>query len=263
MPVTATAVVAPMVDVVSPATLEEGYSFQAVLNGVVFPVTVPPGGVKEGQTIKVPFQPVAFSELSPLVPSSASTVQGRWKDGIFDCCKYSCMHPSFLNACCCPQILMAQVLTRMNMDWLGEHTTEWESKLTFRRVLIIVIIYYAVSTVLAPSGPSWDDDDTASLDYPDTPIWQHVVYNSLTTAFSVYTVIVLMKLRKAVRTRYDIPVTRCVNQPVVEDCCCSFWCGCCTVAQLARHTANYDERRAVCCSYDGLPSSRATREFVV
>ena len=32
-----------------------------------------------------------------------------------------------------------------------------------------------------------------------------------------------------------------------------FWCSCCTVAQMARHTADYETYAARCCSDTGLP----------
>ena len=211
-------------------SLFSGYSFQAVFDGIRFAVIVPPGGVKEGQTIQVPFQPTSFTEFSHLLPSSSTTaVQGRWKDSLCNCCKYTCLHASFLNACCCPQLLMAQVLTRMGMNYRGDFAPEWEAKLSFRRMLWIVVFYYALSAILAP-GPVLTK---SGLVVPDTPVWQTMLYRLLTTAFSLYTLMVLMKLRAAVRAKYHIPVTRWVHQPAVEDCCCSFWCGCCTVAQRA------------------------------
>jgi Cys-rich protein (TIGR01571 family) len=46
-----------MVEVTSPSNLREGYTFDAIHNGRIFPVTVPPGGVKSGQTFQVPFVP--------------------------------------------------------------------------------------------------------------------------------------------------------------------------------------------------------------
>ena len=48
-----------MVRVTAPSSLEGGYTFDAVYNGEVFPVTVPDGGVKAGQTFAVPFLPAA------------------------------------------------------------------------------------------------------------------------------------------------------------------------------------------------------------
>jgi len=101
-----------MVEVVAPGTLTAGYTFQASYNGVVFPVTVPPGGVKEGQKIVVPFtNHETTSELTPLAAIDTAP-HGHWKDGLCDCFKYGICHPSLCNAFFCPQLLMGQILTR-------------------------------------------------------------------------------------------------------------------------------------------------------
>jgi hypothetical protein len=131
-----------MVPVCAPSNLPGNYTFDAVHEGVVFPVTVPAGGVKAGQTFMVPFAPSPESlavpvyavqaeavavEGTPLLGGSGGggaggsvvvaatvwesngTFYGRWKDGLCDCCVFGCCHPSLLNAICFPQILMGQV----------------------------------------------------------------------------------------------------------------------------------------------------------
>lgn len=138
-----------VVPIHAPSDLPENYTFDAVHDGVVFPVTVPEGGVKAGQTFMVPFVPtdnvvpvyavvaeeVVATEVTPLterispasggggghptstvvttatVWQSNGTVYGRWKDGLCDCCSFGCCHPSLLNAMCFPQLLMGQVRT--------------------------------------------------------------------------------------------------------------------------------------------------------
>jgi hypothetical protein len=135
-----------MVPVHAPSNLPGNYTFDAVHDGVVFPVTVPQGGVKAGQTFMVPFVPtdesrtaaaaipvyaveaveVVATEVTPLTTTtgggragsavvaatvweSNGTFYGRWKDGLCDCCSYGCCHPSLLNSVCFPQLLMGQV----------------------------------------------------------------------------------------------------------------------------------------------------------
>lgn len=251
----ATATTATMVEIVAPTSLREGYTVDAVYNGIPFKATVPPGGVEKGQTFVVPFSPDMMTETP--VPNEFTGLSSgddaplyQWKDGICDCCRLGVVHPSFLNACCCPQILMAQVLTRMRMNWLGTPSVEGEWKKTFQRVLTIVVVYFTLSTIFAPPAPDFTVDGKIIQNSPPAPVWLVIVSNLINGAFGLYTVIVLMKLRKAVRTRYHIPEQNC---PGMEDFCCSFWCTCCTVAQLARHTANYEDRRAIYCSKTGLP----------
>jgi len=37
-----------------------------------------------------------------------------------------------------------------------------------------------------------------------------------------------------------------------EDVCCAIWCQFCVLGQMARHTVDYGERKAACCSVSGV-----------
>jgi Cys-rich protein (TIGR01571 family) len=194
------------------------------------------------------------------------TPTGRWKDGLCDCCSLGCCHPSLWCAYCFPQILMGQILTRMKLSWLGDSSPASDDdswRTTFRRVVTVVILYYVLISYLSPPPTEVveeadDDNDNDKnkaaflglkeipLSEEDYPHWKRTWLDILNFLFYMYTIIVLVKLRLAVRDRYRIPGSTC------EDCCCVVWCGCCTVAQLARQTAQYDTERAACCSSTGL-----------
>jgi hypothetical protein len=88
-------------------------------------------------------------------------------------------------------------------------------------------------------------DGTVTVIPNDGPLWRSILYNILTTSFVLYTVIVLMRLRAAVRTKYEIPTRRCGT---MEDCCCAFFCGCCTVSQLARTRTTYSTVSFLLCT---------------
>lgn len=152
---------------------------------------------------------------------------------------------------------MGQVLTRMRMNWLGSPAPEFDWQLTFRRIAIIVVVYYLLSMLLYPNQTEviTSEDGTATVIEYEGPLWKTILYNILSTSFGLFTLIVMMRLRAAVRAKYEIPAKHCGG---LEDCCCVFFCGCCTVSQMARQTANYDEIRAVCCSDNGLPASMQT-----
>mmetsp|Transcript_26516 Transcript_26516/g.57478 ORF Transcript_26516/g.57478 Transcript_26516/m.57478 type:complete len:273 (-) Transcript_26516:127-945(-) len=244
----------PLVEVQAPATLSAGYTFDASYEGRVFKVEVPPGGVKEGQRFAVSLPP----DAAPLVGGDARAPKYQWKDGMCDCFRFGCFHPSLLNACFCPQLLMAQVATRMKLDWLGRSAgpESEEYRNTFCKVATLVVFYYLIRTALAPFKPDVDFDEEGNVvedeDGPDVPLWVQIVDNAVGTAFGLYTLIVMIKVRRSIREKYSIQPQRC---GACEDCCAVFWCGCCTVAQMARHTADYNERRAVCCSSTGLPDT--------
>lgn len=219
--------------------------------------------------------PAIVGEATPLTGTyssfydDSSSPRGVWKDGLCDCCSLGPCHASFWCAWCCPQIAMAQVLTRMKMSWLGERNSAQASN-TFRMTVCVVIAYYVVSSILAPPKPipqitgEGDDDLNIQVEWiqPHVNGLQLLLYYMVNIAFGLYSLIVLVKLRAAVRERYSLPnLTPCGD--TLEDIFCACCCGCCTVSQLARHTADYHERRAVCCSSTGLPDKPTAMQMVV
>ena len=78
------------------------------------------------------------------------------------------------------------------------------------------------------------------------------LYHTCSWIFGFYTLIVLTHLRRAIRMRYRIP-SQAAFDGYIEDICMSFWCGCCSVAQMARQTCHYEEDDiATCCTATGL-----------
>ena len=71
--------------------------------------------------------------------------------------------------------------------------------------------------------------------------------------YFAFTVIVLRNIRSHMRLRFAIPEREgvyCVEG--CEDVCCSLFCPCFTVAQMMRHTADYEAYNAKCCTNTGL-----------
>lgn len=287
------------------------------------PVTVPAGGVRKGQVLVVartqqrhsPIGSVTnLNEMTPLMvhgkgaattthgnstgtgngsnsSSSSNNSVGVWKDPWWDCFRFGVFHVSLWNACCCPQLLAAQVMTRLRLDWCADPTTSnhrnagnlqnhQQHQHTFHRVLLIVIFYWLVSTLTAPPSPTptvhvvemaetGNGVEEIELEVEDTNIPPHqallaqIIYRSVTICFSLYTLLILTKLRHRVRRHYRIPPhfhhhtdgsNNLEDNVALEDCCMAFWCGCCSVAQLARQTVDYASEPAACCSSTGLLS---------
>jgi Cys-rich protein (TIGR01571 family) len=255
------------VDIVAPSNLDAGYTFDAVHDGRVFTVTVPDGGVKAGQTFSVPFLPrdyEIYAEAVPVVATEATPMTGnhhedhelpqgvvsfplgRWRDGLCDCCAQGCCHPSLWNAICFRQILLGQILTRMQLTWCGDRArTRGQYKRTFHILLWLTVSYWLFWFFF-----HCDEEDHHGRDCHG---WRHSVMGAVRTIWFVYTLIVMIKLRRAVRDKYKIPQSCCGG---CEDCCCVFFCSCCTMAQLARQTADYERQRAYCCTETGLAEER-------
>ena len=72
----------------------------------------------------------------------------------------------------------------------------------------------------------------------------------INTSMFSFIVFVAQSTRSSLREKFMIQEERCFD---LEDLCCSALCLPFTVSQMARHTADYDEYEAVCCSKTGLP----------
>jgi len=211
-------------------------------------------------------------ETTPLV--TGVPLAGGWKDGLFNCCKYGCFHPSILCALCFPQLLLAQVLTRLKLSVFGDPAPEEVYKTTFLRMMLLCVFYAIVTSVLqvwetcdAIDTTIVSDDNTTTIAFDGddddfaiittTTTWQSSAKNLLLSLFALYTIVVMMKARKAIRERYSIPSN--------GDCCPVFWCGCCTLSQLARQTADYEnvDHVAECCSTTGISASASSSVVVI
>jgi Cys-rich protein (TIGR01571 family) len=125
---------------------------------------------------------------------------------------------------CCTPVSDAQLLTRMGLNWYGAPATPEQVASTFGIVVGIYIAFLVFN------------------------FW--VPFVGL--FFLVYTVVFGTKLRKAMRTKYNIPASAFGESACWDDCCCIFWCGCCTTIQMARHTHDEDEYPYQCCTSTGL-----------
>jgi Cys-rich protein (TIGR01571 family) len=139
-------------------------------------------------------------------------------------------------------VLMAQVMKRMNLTWLGEPGPYISTKNTVKVVVTIVICYIIYSTALEIASMPFTVDTIPSF----LPALKAIG----SVFFTVYAMYSLCKTRESVRAVYSIPQTRCGG---MEDCVCAFFCSCCTVSQLARHTGEYETYPGVCCSETGHP----------
>lgn len=73
------------------------------------------------------------------------------------------------------------------------------------------------------------------------------VVNGSYLAFAIFAT---QSTRSTLREKFLIREERCYD---LEDLGCAAACLPCTVAQMARHTANFDDYEAVLCSETGLP----------
>jgi len=143
---------------------------------------------------------------------------------------------------CCTQIAFAQVISRMQLNWLGHVGTFYSTQRAFLAIVLLVSSYFIYCTALELAALPYDYDTT-----PMVLSILRFVGNLIFTFWSIYA---LCRTRQNVRARYQIPEQHCAG---CEDCCCATFCACCTTAQLLRHTGEYENYPGVCCSKTGHP----------
>eukprot|EP00536_Pseudo-nitzschia_multiseries_P001880 jgi/Psemu1/182120/e_gw1.24.79.1 len=175
-----------MVDVKAPSTLKEGYKFKAVHDHQVFEVTVPAGGVTEGQIFWVPFVATPSStatstgtavatgvttgvaETSPLLASSSGSgpatsnddaKQRSWQNSLFGCFSGD-IFQTVCGALCFPQILLGVVQTRLKLDWRGNNSGNAASENTTCTWILLTIASFVaifVSSMCSLNGFLYGD----------------------------------------------------------------------------------------------------------
>lgn len=165
---------------------------------------------------------------------------------------------------------LGQVMQRMHLSWYGRETGPASASVTCRTVAILFAAYLACDyifalfeSILLPSENTSSSSSSNAYDPyhtntnnpqgGDVPPAFYVFYflrGTMHFAFWLYMLIAVTNTRRYIRNKYAIPEQSCHG---MEDCCCAFWCQCCNIAQMARHTADYDTYSAKCCSDTGLP----------
>jgi len=197
------------------------------------------------------------------VDEPAHKTAGAWKSGLFNCFKYGACHKALLCACFFSSWLMGQLLTRMKMTWIGGSPSSASEayKKTFRIVLVIAICNILIVSIFScdPELSDGTDGDISMVSNEDCASWQNNLTNTVTSFFVLYTFIVMVRLRMAIRDKYSIPEENCVG---CEDCCTVFFCGCCSAVQMAHQTADYENDKAFCLTTTGLSPFADSNEIL-
>ncbi|KAG7337558.1 PLAC8 family domain containing protein [Nitzschia inconspicua] len=212
------------------------------------------------------------------------TVQyGQWRDGLCSCFRHGLCHPHIWNAWLCPQILLGQLLVRMKMTWIihnpfqkisntdnsvgsasdgnnnnnnnpNSQTTASSIQSVFRKIMVLAVLLSLYDATMSP--PLFDlqmEEDTGEFTIVQGigfPVWHQILYLLLSLPMTVWGIVVVVRLRAAIRHKHNIPPGR-LGQ--CEDFLCVCCCNCCVMSQMARQTADYDgDEPASCCSPNGI-----------
>lgn len=231
----------PMVDVIAPADLPAGYTFEAQIGSKRFLATVPPGGVRGGNRFSCPLKSLDRVEIR--CPT------GSWRDGLFSVFKYGVFHPLVLNALCVPLIAVGQIMSRNHLTWFGDYGYRFQSMSIFTNMLVLVLFWGFLNILfLFVIG--------VTLNRGNLPhYFDYIALALVNVGMFVFSAFAVGKTRAAVRARYHIPpsLPACGNGST-EDYLFATFCMPCTICQMGRHTADFDRYRAVCCNGTGLPA---------
>lgn len=134
--------------------------------------------------------------------------KGKWKKGTCSWTEIMC-RPMCLMGFCCDQLLLAQVMTRMGLDYCGK-PDPGNAPGTFSIMILVTICFY-LSFLLVGLGVLFI-----------IPI-------------QIYLICACTRTRAAVREKFEIaPEYFDANDGCIEDCCCGLVCPCCTAIQMAR-----------------------------
>lgn len=233
----------PMVDVVAPADLPGGYNFEAEIEGQRFLATVPAGGVKEGETFTC--------YMRQLDAMAIDVPVGYWRDGILGLCSYGCCHPVAWTSILCPLVALAQVQYRANLDFLGRPNL-FQGTATNRAMMVTIILFWVMINAMLFLGYNIKWGQGLELTIAD---WSSLAV--INGAYICFIVFVTQSTRSSLRDKYLIREQLCSD---LEDLCCATCCLPCSISQMSRHTGNYDEYEAVCCSRTGLPDGVGEHE---
>ena len=145
------------------------------------------------------------------------------------------------------QVLAGQVMTRLSRDWIGGAGPRPSASKTCTIVTgiwIVVLLIQSVMNIVMQSqgycmGGQLDFDINTGqyrIRCPDGSIQNpNSVYQATSSvaglvggAFAIYMALAICRSRQALHRKYQIEAGGCGDG--CEDCCCAFFCSCCTVS---------------------------------
>ena len=214
--------------------------------------TVPPGGVTKGDV----FLTIMGDALGDDTATGAAVSQrtrifrdmdappSRWRDQLFDCFRHGLFHEFLWNSIFCPLIALSQIMARIQLSDTDDPVITIKSRTRVGWYILLLLLLVALHVIC---GCFWiltktDEDIIMMIAFP---------LAGLDLILIIYFLYMVVRTRKTIRREYGIPELRCHGH---EDCCLAVSCTCCTIAQMGRHTADYETYQSYCCTDTGLAS---------
>jgi len=165
-----------------------------------------------------------------------------WRDGLSNIFANGVMHPFTFLSFVAPLLAAGQIMTRMECNYLGYASTEFYVRNNFYYLISLVIVWLVMNVVaIGAFYVHWARDIFVPLD-----IYVFVVTNLFMYLFSVF---VIGNTRRVLRNRYKLPQ---LTKYSFEDFVLTAILMPFVVAQMGRHTVNYNDKKCVIFSSSGL-----------
>ncbi|CAH0516306.1 unnamed protein product [Peronospora belbahrii] len=143
---------------------------------------------------------------------------GAWASGLFDC--FDNLVPNCFMVTFCPCVALAQLSTRLGIA-------------SYRVILSLLIFVMAVELLMFAliwTTPHENDGHDSNEGYEQLADDTFVV---ITVLVQMLLLVYIWQLRTKTRAQFQLPGN------AVTDCVSSFFCSCCTLAQLRTHVRSY------------------------
>ena len=143
-------------------------------------------------------------------------------------------------------VALSQIMTRMKLDFTGRPATDLPAKglWSTRGMMLTIISFWAFLNVFVLLGVKVKIASGIGMSPAD---FGAVIMINLAMVF--YMVYATAQTRGSIRDKYLIREEKFVD---LEDNVCAIACMPCTISQMGRHTVDYKETSAACCSDTGL-----------
>lgn len=160
-----------------------------------------------------------------------SSFVGKWRTSLWACfrCELWCTTLPWM-ALCCESIIVAQLMTRLRLNWCGFPDNEG-----YVRTFGIVVTITFAFLILCAIGVGFT-------------VW---------TFFFLWILVLGTRVRARLRHHYRIPARLCCPNTchgLLEDFCCTLCCSCCATIQMAQQTHDEKQYPYECFSPTGLPT---------
>lgn len=193
--------------------------------------------------------------LSKDVPPAIEIPVGKWRDTVYDLFHYGYCHGSVWTSICCLPIATGQIISRLHLTICGKPGIALirSRSMIFLSIILAVVTFFIVRVflflVISLHDPNLMNE--SSLDWIEPSMTYYLlcaIDDCLGLIGTVLVIYQIYRVRLHVRARYGIPGS------ATADLTCSMCCPTLVVAQLLRHTTDYEQYPSMCClSATGIP----------